>query len=360
MKRLLAVLLAIAILGTLVLGTARFLLGRHALRRADAQARELAELLHGPLLPGEPEKKGTVWEVTLLRPIQGVTTFRVVGVDEPDTDLVRMSVLKPDGGVLLCWGIGVGTPTEVRFLEALRSDPVVCEALGRNDKASPREAFLAVFGTMKRLLPDSFSTPVAMESGEEEDLRNHLDAVLVAESARDDVRFTEESQSFVVMIGVNNLALDEEPGAFKRLAGRIGDLFDITPLTEWASRERKRPPTVAFPKGFLSLQISLCEGMVAPCRIIRGEGEYMTTIAIDVEASTRLAASLRGLFAKHRPETFGIHGDPHPFRFPAGQYAYVKVATPHQTETRHFPLSNARFHEFLIDLLRLLSAPPAA
>ena len=76
-----------------------------------------------------------------------------------------------------------------------------------------------------------------------------------------------------------------------------------------------------------------------------------------MDASAPLAASLRALLAKHRPEALGRRRDPKEALM-ARQSAVVTVVFPDRIEERTIPLADTRLRAFLLDLLRLLADPP--
>ncbi len=357
MKRLPRLLLLLALLVA-----AGWLVNEYAERRAEARDRELAERLVGPLLPGVPDTGKPLWSVALfgenLKPlsIQG-GTHATLGAD-----LVRQTPPPDDSfQVASTWFVGVGTPTESRLFESLRTDPDT-RAAGESPSA-PGRAFLVVEGTATNLLPDNVrERSIVPLKSDGAGLRERLVSALDAESARADVSSAEERLTAGVAIVLSNGTLDEEPGRFRRSVGWCCDRLAFLPLdslAEWAAEERTRPSDPVFPVECQILSLLVEEGQAAPCLMHRSVSETLRQLALSVDASEPLATSLQALLAKHRPEALGRRHDPKEAPM-AQQSAVVTVVFPDRIEARTIPLADARLRAFLLDLLRLLTDPPPA
>ena len=354
-RRLPKLLLALALLVA-----AGLLLHEDAARRAEARDRELAERLVGPLLPGVPDTGKPLWSVALfgenLKPlsIQG-GTHATLGAD-----LVRQTAPPPSDNSFQeqsTWFVGVGTPTESRLFESLRTDP---DARAAWESVSGR-AFLVVEGTVTNLLPDNVrERSIFPLKSDGAGLRERLVSALDAESARADVSFAEERLTAGVAIVLSNGTLDEKPGRFRRAVGWCCNRLAFLPLdslAEWAAEERTRPSDPVFPVECQVLSLLVEEGQAAPCLMHRSVSETLRQLALSVDASAPLAASLRALLAKHRPEALGRRRDPKEALM-ARQSAVVTVVFPDRIEERTIPLADTRLRAFLLDLLRLLADPP--
>ena len=345
MKRplLLLLLLAILVAGGIAL---------HA-RRAAARDGELAERLLGPLLPGVPDIGEPLWTVSLegkdLEPLY----IRGIARATLGADLVR------DNSFLsfTTWFVGVGTPTEARLFESLRTDPAAREAW-EGSRSGPSPGYLLVDGTAANLLPDNVrEKKIVSLKSDGADLRERLRSALDAESTRADVSFAEERQIAVVVIGLNNTPSNEFPGRFRRTVGWCCERLAFLPLdslADWAAEERTRPSDPTIPPQLHILQLVVQEGQPTSCRMHQDENGLWWQLEISVDASAPLAAAFRALLAKHRPETFGRRYDPE--KSDANR-ATVTVLFPDRVEARIVPLADARLRAFLLDLLRLLATP---
>ena len=359
MKRpLLALLLALPAVAVCLL------LGERSARRAKARDRELAERLAGPLLPGvpgAPDTGDTLWAITLWGRDLEQLEVRGLAREALGADLVRETTPPPPDSFrdTSTWRIGVGTPTESRFFETLRADPEVREAWDAPEGPGSRGAFLVVDGTATNLLPNADrKTRIARLDSDGADLRSRLVSSLEEESAREDVSFAEERLTCGVGISLNNGPGTEEPGRFRRAVVWCCDQLDFPPLDSlaaWAAEERTQPSDPVFPRNNQILLLCIQEGQAVPRRIYQSQGEDLGQLLLRVNPSEPLAAPLRTLLAKHRPETLGHRYDSEKSDT---HRATVMVIFPDRIEARIVPLSDARLRAFLLDFLRLLSAPP--
>lgn len=326
-------------------------------RRAAARDRELSERLLGPLLPGVPDAGKPLWNVMLWG--KGLEILFISGTARATlgADLVRQTT-PPDGRPFrYTWLVGVGTPTESRLFESLLDDPDA-RAAWESAPVSGR-AFLVVNGTATNLFPDNVRergfVPLKSDGA---GLRERLLSVLDAESARADVSFAEERLTAGVIIVLSNWTLEEKPGRFRRAVEWCCKQLDFLPLdslADWAAEERTSPADPTFPLTSQILSLNIQEGQAAPCRMHQSGDKTMRQLDLSVDASAPLAASLRALLAKHRPETLGRPNDPKGTVLQRS--AAVTVVFPDRVEARVVPLADARFRAFLLDLLRLLATP---
>ena len=326
--------------------------------RAAARDRELAERLAGPLLPGVPDTGEPLWNVTLFG--EDVEPLFIQGWAHATlgADLVLQTTTHADSFLgRTCWFVGAGTPTASRFFESLLDDPDA-RAAWESAPVSGR-AFLVVNGTATNRLPDNVRERgfVPLKS-DGTGLRERLFSTLDAESARADVSFAEERLTAGVGIVLDNWPRDEKPGRFRRAVGWCCERLSFLPLdsfADWASEERTIPPDPTFPLKTQVLSLDIREGRAAPCRMHQSGDKTMRQFGLSVDASEPLAAPLRALLAKHRPENLGC---PHNPKEPVShQSAEVTVLLPDRFEARAVPLADARFRAFLLDLLRLLATP---
>ncbi len=352
MKRplLLLLLLAILVAGGIAL---------HA-HRAAARDRELSKRFLGPLLPGVPDIGEPLWTVSLggddLEPFE-VRGFARAALG---ADLVRPTTPPlPDWFFLSpsYWLVGVGTPTESRFLETFRTDPAAREAWENFGYNVPHQGYLHANGTATNLLPDNVRETGGAYVTDGVGLRNRLVSALDSESALDGVSFAEERLVAGVVVSLNNWPSIEYPGRFRRTVAWCCVKLDFLPLdslADWASEERDVPsdPTIPWQHQLLSLVV--WEGRPASCRMHQEKTEIRRQLEVSVDASAPLAAAFRALLAKHRPETFGCRYDP---QKSDANRAAVTVLFPDRVEARIVPLDDARLRAFLLDFLRLLATP---
>ena len=328
--------------------------------RAAARDRELSERLLGPLLPGVPDIGEPLWTVSLGG--DNLEPFEVRGFARAalGADLVRPTTPPlPDWFFLSpsYWLVGVGTPTESRFLETFRTDPAAREAWENFGYNVPHQGYLHANGTATNLLPDNVRETGGAYVKDGVGLRDRLVSALGAESAIDGVSFAEERLVAGVVVSLNNWPSFEYPGRFRRTVAWCCAKLDFLPLdslADWASEERDVPsdPTIPWQHQFLSLVV--WEGRPASCRMHQEKTEIRRQLELSVDASEPLAAAFRALLAKHRPETFGRRYDPE--KSDANR-ATVTVLFPDRVEARIVPLADARLRAFLLDLLRLLATP---
>ena len=351
---------ACCVLAALLLGGG-FALHARAERRAKARDRELSERLAGPLLPGVPDTGKPLWNVWLLR--KDKETFQILGVERAmlGADLVRHTTPPPADNSFQntpTWLVGVGTPTESRLLERLRTDPDARAAWEEPESRDPHGAWLVVGGTATNLLPNQTAPKGATLRSDGADLRNRLVSALEEESARDDVSFAEERVTSGVLISLNNIPGAEPPGRFRRAVGWCCERLDFLPLDSlaaWAAEERTSPSDPAFPLKHQFLSLVVQESPATTCRMHQSGNETIRQLVLHLDTSAPLAASLQTLVAKHRPETLGHRYEPEQF---VSQRARIRVMFPDRVEERTIPLSDARLRAFLLDLLRLLADPP--
>jgi hypothetical protein len=358
MKRRLPKLLLVLVL----LAAGGFALHALHAHRAETRDRELAQLLAGPLLPGVPDTGKPLWNVTLFGAGEDLKPLQIQGFarDTLGADLVRQTPPPDDSfRVLTSWLVGVGTPTESRLFESLRADP---DARAAWESVAGR-AFLVVEGTAANLLPDNVrERSIFPLKSDGTGLRERLVSALDAESARADVSFAEERLTAGVIIVLSNGPLDEEPGRFRRAVGWCCDRLAFLPLdslAEWAAEERTQPSDPVFPVECQILSLLIEEGQASPSRMNQSVSETLRQLALTMDASAPLAASLRALLAKHRPEALGLRHAPKEAPM-VQQSAVVTVVFPDRFEKRTVPLADTRLRAFLLDLLRLLAAPPPA
>ena len=356
-RRLPKLLLTLALLVA-----AGWLVNEYAERRAEARDRELAERLVGPLLPGVPDTGGPLWNVSLVYGAPEPCNIQGIARATLGADLVRLTAPPPSDGSFRTssiWLVGVGTPTESRFFETLRADPEVREAWDAPEGPGSRGAFLVVDGTATNLLPNADrKTRIARLDSDGADLRSRLVSSLEEESAREDASFAEERLTCGVGISLNNDPGTEEPGRFRRAVVWCCDQLDFPPLDSlaaWAAEERTQPSDPVFPRNNQILLLCIQEGQAVPRRIHQSQGEDLGQLLLRVNPSEPLAAPLRTLLAKHHPETLGHRYDSEKSDT---HRATVMVIFPDRIEARIVPLSDARLRAFLLDFLRLLSAPP--
>ncbi|MBQ3810895.1 MAG: hypothetical protein II839_08785 [Kiritimatiellae bacterium] len=357
-RRLPKLLLTLALLVA-----AGWLVNEYAERRAEARDRELAERLVGPLLPGVPDTGGPLWNVSLVYGAPEPCNIQGIARATLGADLVRLTAPPPSDGSFRTssiWLVGVGTPTESRLFESLLADPdarAACESPGISGRA-----FLVVDGMATNFLPDNVrERGIVPLKADGAGLRERLVSALDAESARADVSFAEERLTAGVIIVLSNGTLDEKPGRFRRAVGWCCKRLDFLPLdslADWAAEERTRPSDPAFPLKSQILSLNVQEGQAAPCRMHQSGNKHLGQLVLFVDASVPLAASLRALLAKHRPENLGCPYDPK--ESVSQQSAVVTVVFPDRFEKRTVPLADTRLRAFLLDLLRLLAAPPPA
>ena len=357
-RRLLKLLLALALLVA-----AGWLVHGYAERRAEARDRELAERLAGPLLPGVPDTGEPLWNVSLTGKNLASLFIRGVARETLGADLIRQTAPPwpdplPSSSV---WLVGAGTPTESRFFERLRTDPEIRDAWENPGRHASYEAFIYVDGTATNLLPNQGEPRIARLMSDGAGVRERLLSALDAESAREDVSFAEERLTAGVTIFLSNWTDSEKPGRFRRAVEWCCKQLDFLPLdslADWAAEERTSPADPTFPLASQILSLVVLEGQAAPCRMHQGEnGTLLRQLDFAVDASEPLAASLRALVAKHRPETLGRQRQQDPKEPVSRQFAAVTVVFPDRVEARVVPLADARFRAFLLDLLRLLATP---
>jgi hypothetical protein len=353
---------ACCVLAALLLGGG-FALHARAGRRAEARDRELSERLAGPLLPGVPDTGESLWTVTLWGRDLEELEVRGLAQEALGADLVRETTPPPPDSFrdTSTWRIGVGTPTESRFFETIRTDPEVREAWDAPEGRSSRGAILVVDGTATNLLPNADRKQrIALLDSNGADLRSRLVSALEEESAREDVSFAEERMTSGLGISLNNGPGAERPGRFRRAVGWCCDQLDFLPLdslAEWAAEERTLPSDPTFPRNNQILALFIQEGQAVPRRMHQSGSKTLGQLVLRVDPAEPLAAPFRALLAKYRPETLGRRNDS---QESTAQRAVVMVVFPDRIEARIVPLSDARLRSLLLDLLRLLADPPPA
>ena len=330
-------------------------------RRAEARRSELVRLVSGPLLPGAADVEYTwhwFWGTVSPRP-RWFFNIRALPRRELGADLVRRRISRfedgddQDDG----WIVAAGSPAEKRLFDFLRADPFV-----ENVRTCPRPfrgGNYVSWHELDTLFPTNASDCVAEPSDTETfAFRDRLTGFFEAESARPDVAFREERQTFFLSCVC---VPRHKPGWFRRAVGRVCGKLDaapLAPLSEWAERGPGGTDDPLFRISWTTIEI--WDGVPAPgFRVGKNASGFPRTFV--VPDGTPLAAAIRDLCAKRRPWTFGT-----PFSrtnpLPTDR-EFSATLTGWNGEEEWAVSSEAptpRFRAFVTDLLRLLADPPPA
>ena len=326
-------------------------------RRAEARRSELARLVSGPLLPGAADAEYTwhLYSGTFVPRTRSFFQVSALPRRELGADLVRrLSPLFEDGddhGVFW-FVVAAGSPVEKRLFDFLRADPFVESA--RTAPRPFRGGDYVSWLELEAVFPTNANGRVAGPS-ETETLafRDRLAGFLEAESARPDVVFREERQTFFLSCVC---VPRHKPGWFRRAVGWVCGKLDaapLAPLSQWAERGPGGTDDPLFRISWTTIEI--WDGVPAPgFRAGKNASGFPRTFV--VPDGTPLAAAIRDLCAKRRPWTFGT-----PFSrtnpLPADR-EFSATLTGWNGEGEWAVSSEAptpRFRAFVTELLRLLA-----